>query len=167
MTSLGGMCSTSPSLAHRTSSHMLVELAAYRITQQVPHDDAIVRCRYTVSAEEVFRLLQTLRAIYLLTRHPMLRAALFGGGWFVAPIWLLSQSSLGDDASTVSPVLQRPPPIHHCKSQEQTTTIASAVDNKRTTVTLSRSSSIYLFKTFVNVSNADSVVDVGEPACQE
>ncbi|KRY45498.1 hypothetical protein T03_15224 [Trichinella britovi] len=68
MTSLGRMCSTSPSLAHRTSSHMLVELAAYRITQQVPHDDAIVRCRYTVSAEEVFRLLQTLCKIYLLTR---------------------------------------------------------------------------------------------------
>ncbi|XP_003370690.1 hypothetical protein Tsp_09904 [Trichinella spiralis] len=83
----------------------------------------------------------------------MLQAALLEeGGWCVAPTVLLSQSSLDDHASTVSPVRafpvtfspphtdQEPPPIRHRKSQEPTTTIASPDDNKRTTVNLSRSS---------------------------
>ncbi|KRZ11386.1 hypothetical protein T11_14295 [Trichinella zimbabwensis] len=45
-----------------------VLLTAYRITQQVPPDDAIVRFQYTASAEEVFQLLQPLRRVQLLTK---------------------------------------------------------------------------------------------------
>ncbi|KRX68519.1 hypothetical protein T06_3756 [Trichinella sp. T6] len=88
------MCSTAPSLAPRRSSPVFEELAAYRITQQVPHDDPVVRCRYTVSAEEVFQLLQTLRKIHLLTKGRR-------------------RSSLGDDASNVSPVRAFPVTFSH------------------------------------------------------
>ncbi|KRX69421.1 Retrovirus-related Pol polyprotein from transposon 17.6 [Trichinella sp. T6] len=39
-----------------------VELTAYRITHQVPHDDPIVRCPYTVRPNEMFQLLQKLHS---------------------------------------------------------------------------------------------------------
>ncbi|KRZ84097.1 hypothetical protein T08_13986 [Trichinella sp. T8] len=115
-----------------------VELVADRMTQQVPHDDPVVRCRYTVSAEEVYQLLQTLRKIHLLTKGqrranacalyslvwfpgqaPNVTSGSFvGEGWFVAPIGLLSQSSLVDDASTVSPVRAFPVTFSHALMKE-------------------------------------------------
>ncbi|KRX15064.1 hypothetical protein T07_10263 [Trichinella nelsoni] len=70
MTSPGSMCSTAPTSAPRRRAPLpclsdQVVLAVYRITQQVRHDDAIVRCWYTAKVEEVFQLLQTLRRVHL------------------------------------------------------------------------------------------------------
>ncbi|KRX53257.1 hypothetical protein T09_9088 [Trichinella sp. T9] len=116
-----------------------IELTAYRITQQVPLDDAMVRCQYTVRPKEVFQLLQTLRKIHLPTigqrganacalytlvwfpgQAPNVTSRSFkDGGWFVAPIWLLSQSSLGDDASAVSPVCGFPVSISHPHTDQE------------------------------------------------